>query len=232
MNLQNREDFLNKLAAKMGKARDLVPQPMEAPVNTYPTERLTQLSPQQRAEEFINAAKAMMTDVVVCNEAEVRSALLALCEKYGGGEIVLNDDPRLDALEIPQTLAQQYPCYTWAKENDETNISQAEKANLGVVYAEYGLAETGGIVLFSSAERGRSVSLLPEKSIVVLRKSQVVPRVAQLAQVLHERAQQGERMPSCINIISGPSSTADIELIKVVGVHGPVSQIYLVIDDL
>ena len=28
------------------------------------------------------------------------------------------------------------------------------------------------------------------------------------------------------------SSTADIELIKVIGVHGPVAKIYLVIDDL
>ncbi len=101
-----------------------------------------------------------------------------------------------------------------------------------MVYAEYGLAETGGIVLFSSADRGRSVSLLPEKSIVVVRKSQVLPRVAQVAKVLHDKAQQGERMPSCINIISGPSSTADIELIKVIGVHGPVAKIYLVIDDL
>ena len=87
-------------------------------------------------------------------------------------------------------------------------------------------------MLFSQAERGRSVSLLPEKSIVVVRKSKVLPRVAQLAKVLHDKAQQGERMPSCVNIISGPSSTADIELIKVVGVHGPVAKIYLVIDDL
>ena len=39
MDLQNRENFLNKLAAKMGKARAIIPEPMDAPVNTYPTER-------------------------------------------------------------------------------------------------------------------------------------------------------------------------------------------------
>ncbi|TGD57472.1 LUD domain-containing protein, partial [Escherichia coli] len=55
--------------------------------------------------------------------------------------------------------------------------------------------------------------------------------VAQLAERLHQKAQAGERMPSCINIISGPSSTADIELIKVVGVHGPVKAVYLIIED-
>lgn len=51
------------------------------------------------------------------------------------------------------------------------------------------------------------------------------------ADQLHQKAQAGERMPSCINIISGPSSTADIELIKVVGVHGPVKAVYLIIED-
>ncbi len=110
---------------------------------------------------------------------------------------------------------------------------------MGVVYAEYGLTESGGVVLFSAAERGRSLSLLPEYSLFILRKSTILPRVAQLAEKLHQKAQAGERMPSCINIISGPciniisgpSSTADIELIKVVGVHGPVKAVYLIIED-
>ena len=43
MDLQNRENFLNKLAAKMGKQRANVPESMATPVNTYPTERLTQI---------------------------------------------------------------------------------------------------------------------------------------------------------------------------------------------
>lgn len=232
MNLQNREDFLNKLAAKMGRPRELEPQPMEKAVNDYPQQRLTDLSDFERAAEFVKAAQAMATDVVLTKEADITKTLLEVCEKYGGGEVILSQDPRLEALGIPQALAAHYPCHTWSPEEAHENVAFAEKANIGIVHAEYGLAETGGIVLFSSKDRGRSVSLLPEKSIVVLRQSQVIPRVAQLANVLHNKAQLGERMPSCVNIISGPSSTADIELIKVVGVHGPVSQIYVVIEDL
>lgn len=121
-------------------------------------------------------------------------------------------------------------CSVGSEKGDE-NIHIAEKAKTGVVFAEYGLTESGGIVLFSAPERGRSVSLLPEASLFVLRKSTILPRVAQLAQKLHDMAQEGQRMPSCINLIGGPSSTADIELIKVVGVHGPVHATYLIIDD-
>ena len=178
MDLQNRENFLNKLAAKMGKARAIVPEPMDTPVNTYPTERLTHLSAVDLANEFINSAKTMMVDVNVCKESDAVQTLLALCEKYGGGDVVLNSDERLTALGIPAVLEAKYTCHTWSSETAQDNIRFSEKANLGVVYAEYGLAETGGIVLFSSADRGRSVSLLPEKSIVILRKSQIVPRVA------------------------------------------------------
>ncbi|QIM68178.1 LutC/YkgG family protein [Basfia succiniciproducens] len=228
----NREQFLNRLAAKMGKARSFSPQAMEEPLNRYPTERLTELSQAQLCEEFVNFAKVMMVDVKVCPESDVVSSALSLCEKYGGNSVILNDDERLTRLGITQALQEKYPCHIWSPKTGQQNIDKAEKANIGVVYAEYGLAESGGIVLYSQPERGRAVSLLPEKSIVVLRKSQVLPRVAQLAKVLHDKAQKSERMPSCVNIISGPSSTADIELIKVVGVHGPVAKIYLLIDDL
>ena len=116
--------------------------------------------------------------------------------------------------------------------NSEENLEFSKNANIGIVFAEYGLIESGGIVLYSSPNNGRSVSLLPPISVVVLKRSTIQPRIAQVAKVLHQKAEQGERMPSCINIISGPSATADIELVKVVGVHGPIKVVYLLIDDV
>lgn len=232
MDMQNRENFLNKLAERMGRPRQTVPAPMPKLVNNHPTTRLTDRSQAQLCNEFIDFSRVMMADVVVAKEAELPQAIVDICEKYGGGEVIINNDQRLVDLGITPTLQAKYDSYVWDFNNAAENISKAEKANIGVVYGEYGLAESGGIVLFSDKDFGRSVSLLPEKSVVVLRKSTVLPRVAQLAKILHDKAQQGERMPSCVNIISGPSATADIELIKVVGVHGPVSKIYLLIDDL
>lgn len=232
MDLQNREKFLNRLADRMGRARKLIPDQMESPVNNHPTTRLTHLSQAELCNEFMDFAKILLVDVVETKEADVSASVLTACEKYGGGSVVLNNDQRLVDLGITSAVSEKFDSHIWDFTNAQENITKSEKANIGIVYGEYGLAESGGIVLFSDKNFGRSVSLLPEKSIVVVRKSKVLPRVAQLAQILHEKAQAGERMPSCINIISGPSATADIELIKVVGVHGPVSKIYIVIDDL
>ena len=232
MDMQNRKNFLNKLAERMGRPRQTVPAPMPELVNNHPMTRLTDRTQTEVCDEFINFARVMMADVVIAKENELPTAILDICEKYGGGKIIINNDERLVELGVTPTLQAKYESYIWDLNQPQQNITQAEQANIGVVYGEYGLAESGGIVLFSDKDFGRSVSLLPEKSVVVLRKSKVLPRVAQLAKILHDKAEQGERMPSCVNIISGPSATADIELIKVVGVHGPVSKIYLVIDDL
>ncbi|HAI7624723.1 TPA: lactate utilization protein C, partial [Escherichia coli] len=172
-----------------------------------------------------------LTRCELTSEAQAAEAAIRLCKELGDQSIVISGDTRLEELGISERLQQECNVVVWDPAKGIENISQAEQAKVGVVYAEYGLTESGGVVLFSAAGRGRSLSLLPESSLFILRKSTILPRVAQLAEKLHQKAQAGERMPSCINIISGPSSTADIELIKVVGVHGPVKAVYLIIED-
>ena len=220
--MDNRSKFLNNVAQALGRPLRLEPQAEDAPLNNYANERLTQLTQQQRCDAFIQfASDVMLTRCELTSEAKAAE----------DQSVVISGDTRLEELGISERLQQECNAVVWDPAKGIENISQAEQAKVGVVYAEYGLTESGGVVLFSAAGRGRSLSLLPESSLFILRKSTILPRVAQLAEKLHQKAQAGERMPSCINIISGPSSTADIELIKVVGVHGPVKAVYLIIED-
>ena len=209
--MDNRTAFLNTIAQALGRPLRFEPQADAAPVNNYANERLTELSPQQRCDAFIQfASEVMLARCELTSEDQAADAALRLCEELGQQPVVLSGDSRLVELGITERLQQECNAVVWDPARGSENITQAEQAKVGVVFAEYGLTES---------------------SIFVLRKSSSLPRVAQLAEKLHQKAQAGERMPSCINIISGPSSTADIELIKVVGVHGPVKAVYLIIED-
>jgi L-lactate dehydrogenase complex protein LldG len=99
----------------------------------------------------------------------------------------------------------------------------AARADLGVTGSDLAIAETGTLVLRSGAGRPRSTSLLPPVHVAVLDAGGLIESLAQLAVFLeswHEgdpAAWQGAN----INLITGPSRTADIELTLTRGVHGP-----------
>lgn len=228
---QNRQAFLARLAEKMGRASRTEVVGHYPQVNHYPSTRLTELSEQELYQKFITTAEQTLVECVATTPQNAAQDLLQLCEKYQASKIILNDDQRLVDYGLTEAISQQYQHHIWSTQTSQQNREFATNADIGIVFAEYGLTESGGIVLFSNPHYGRSVSLLPKISIVVLKRSTILPRVAQLSEILHQKAQQGERMPSCINLISGPSSTADIELVKVVGVHGPIKCAYLIIDD-
>ncbi|HAK1938957.1 TPA: lactate utilization protein C [Salmonella enterica] len=230
--MDNRSAFLNTIAQAMGRPLRFEPHADTVPINNYANERLTELSQQQLCDAFIQfASDVMLVRCELTSEAQLPEAALRLCEELGHKSVILSGDSRLVEVGITECLKQECNAVVWDPARGSDNITLAEQAKVGLVYAEYGLTESGGVVLFSAPERGRSLSLLPESTIFVLRKSAILPHVAKLAEKLHQKALDGERMPSCINIISGPSSTADIELIKVVGVHGPVKAVYLIIED-
>jgi L-lactate dehydrogenase complex protein LldG len=81
-----------------------------------------------------------------------------------------------------------------------------------------GIAETGSIVLDTGLGQGRrALTLLPDYHLCVVRESAVLGSVPEAIAALQSRAQHG--LP--ITFFSGPSATADIELDRVAGVHGP-----------
>lgn len=110
----------------------------------------------------------------------------------------------------------------------DTGLSHAEiEAVDGVMTASFcGIADSGTIVLHHSATEGRRIiSLLPDFHLCILRASQVV-------ETLPEYFARCTTPPALATTISGPSATADIEMTRIKGVHGPrFLQVLLVHDE-
>ncbi len=85
-----------------------------------------------------------------------------------------------------------------------------------VTTCEIAIASTGTIVLVHGGAQGRrAATLLPDHHVCLVRRDQVVETVPEgLAAI----AAQSHRP---ITTISGPSATADIEMTRIRGVHGP-----------
>jgi L-lactate dehydrogenase complex protein LldG len=99
----------------------------------------------------------------------------------------------------------------------DERVQRAERADVGLVRAEWGIAFSGTIVLWNGRGRGRSVSLLPSALLAVLPANRILPRMEPVLRWIQDQ----DNTPSCVNFISGPSRTSDIENDLSIGVHGP-----------
>lgn len=88
------------------------------------------------------------------------------------------------------------------------------QADVGVTGAEWGIAETGTLVLPCDPERPRLVSLLPPAHLAVLSVDRILPDLPALF------ARTGP-LPSAMAFVTGPGRSADIGLVPTVGAHGP-----------
>jgi L-lactate dehydrogenase complex protein LldG len=81
-------------------------------------------------------------------------------------------------------------------------------------------AETGTLFLASGPANPVSLSYLPETNIVLVRREDIFGSYEQAFDKLRDDRGAGD-MPRTLNLISGPSRTADIEQTLITGAHGP-----------
>lgn len=88
----------------------------------------------------------------------------------------------------------------------------------GVSQAFCGIVETGSVVMLSGPDNPTTLNFLPEHHLVVLRRVDLVNHIEEV----WERMRSTEPdWPRTVNIITGPSRTADIEQTIQLGAHGP-----------
>lgn len=91
------------------------------------------------------------------------------------------------------------------------------------------VAETGTVVLQSSDQTPTTLHFLPDQHVVVVSKSQIVGTYEDaLARV--KRGPDGA-LPRTVNFVTGPSRSADIGKILLMGAHGPKKLHVIVVDE-
>jgi L-lactate dehydrogenase complex protein LldG len=174
-------------------------------------------------EQHVATFTSMLTRVggtvdVVQGRAAARARLAELLAEAKAQTVACSDAPELRDLlpKAVRTLPHDAP------------RSELLAADCGLTSAQFGIAETGTLVLCSGDERHRLASLLPARHICLLPRSRLC---GTLAEVLAKVHRDGAPSSRTITFVTGPSRTADIELTLVVGVHGPKFLHVLLLDD-
>jgi L-lactate dehydrogenase complex protein LldG len=155
-----------------------------------------------------NILKNQGTVAIAKNRSEtVKAVADYLYQRYRSHKIVAGSDQRLAAL--PWRDAGLLPRFGAAGNGEPAALS----------YARLGIVETGSVVTFTGKANPASNNLLAEDHIVIVHTDDLAVTLDQ-AWLRINAAIDGQR-PRGINIISGPSSTADIAMHMVMGAHGP-----------
>jgi L-lactate dehydrogenase complex protein LldG len=204
-----RDEILARVRASLGRTADSPVPPVP------PTARV-----QPRAAGPADAEIALLFAEIeelngitrrLSSRDDLKSALAELIEAESVKKATLWATPELQKLVVAGTL-KALGVEVVSPQADKRAVAECE---LGVTGVDAALPETGTLLLRSSPEKPRVVSLLPRVHLAIMRQSALR---ADLHQVFAEVKDDGY-----VVLVTGPSRTADIELTLTLGVHGPKS---------
>jgi len=159
-------------------------------------------------EQFAAAFIQLGGKFVYCdNEQIFLDNMATLCESRAWSKVLCSDRHALQLFQNNKFTAIQLA--DPAIENADACITDCETL----------VARTGSVFLSSKQFMGRTASVFYPVHIIIAYAGQVVNDIEDALDGLKKK--YGDKLPSMINLNTGPSRTADIEKTLVVGVHGP-----------
>jgi L-lactate dehydrogenase complex protein LldG len=164
---------------------------------------------------FVSELKAVHGEAILCGSLdEARQAVAQLAEELQCARIGATDREickellsGLDAVEV-----------VWAGEGQSPQ--EIGELPVGVVAAEWLLADTGSCAIECETAQERWLCYLPPTGIVVARVEQLGEGMEAVWTEVGQHAADPLRRGELV-IVTGPSRTADIEKVLILGAHGP-----------
>ena len=145
-------------------------------------------------------------NVVPCTADQVPSAIRNALQQHNAHRILVPEDFPAHLLPEGFEVARDH------------NLSPAEldRFDAAVTLGALAIAETGTIILEGVSGQGRrAATLVPDVHVCVLNAGNIVTNVPEAF------ARLGSAATLPLTFFSGPSATADIEMTRIKGVHGP-----------
>ena len=153
--------------------------------------------------------------------AEACERALAIAEETAARSAVVGAGVSFDPDPVAKALARNgIEIIRPERANDPLRAAIRERiaaCELGVIEADYAIAASGTLCLIASAERPSSITILPPVNFIVVAVDRILPTLADVVAAIGPERFARHR----VAFITGPSRTADIEKLIVIGVHGP-----------
>ena len=106
------------------------------------------------------------------------------------------------------------------------------QADIGISGANFAIAESGTLAIVSNEGNVRLATTLPPVHVALVTAEKFVETLEEAAVLIKALtiASAGKKLTSYVSLITGPSSTTDIEKENIVGVHGP-EEVHIIILD-
>jgi L-lactate dehydrogenase complex protein LldG len=221
MSNNSRDRILTRLYAARKQAGTDAAQTACLPIETLEQrakiEKLKRLMQAVRSEVHVVKAETWVDKLKeILAQRNVKSLLYAPQTEIGAMLDSARDDP---SNALPELIGYQ--------QEVEHFKDKLFRIDAGITSTVGAIAETGAIILWPTEKEPRLMSLVPPIHIAVVKADKIFNTFCEVIQAEN----WPQKMPTNVLLISGPSKTADIELILAFGVHGPKELIVLVVED-
>jgi L-lactate dehydrogenase complex protein LldG len=164
------------------------------------------LDPETRLDLFEERLRDYGTEVYRCAPAQLPETIAIAMNAAGVSRLIAAEDV------VPEWLPSAG--VSFARDTD-LSYDDLDRSEGVLTRCAVAIALTGTIILRHARNGRRALTLIPDYHLCIVRDSQVLETVPEAIRSLDFPGS------SPLTTISGPSATADIEMTRIKGVHGP-----------